>query len=88
MYSGSLTEAGARALMSFRRTGGGPTISNAKGSVKFWLRDGELAKYQAQGRMTWNENEVDIDRETTVEIRDVGTTKVELPAAAKAKLAS
>ena len=36
--------------------------------------------------MNWNNQDREIDRTTTVEISDVGTTKVEMPAAAKAKL--
>jgi hypothetical protein len=47
-YAGDLTEEGAKSLLSFggggRRGGAGggaaPAISNAKGSVKFWLKDG------------------------------------------------
>jgi hypothetical protein len=31
-------------------------------------------------------NEVEVDRTTTVEIKDVGTTKVQMPEAAKKKL--
>lgn len=89
VYSGPLTEEGAKALMSFRRGSDGPTISNAKGSAKFWLSDnGELTKYEykVKGLMDWNGNDVDIDRDTTVEIRGVGTTKVEISEKAKGKL--
>jgi len=88
--TGELTEAGAKALMSFRRGGDGPTISGAKGSAKFWLKDGALQKYQykVKGLMDWNGNEVDIDRDTTVEIKGVGSTKVEVVEEAKTKLES
>jgi len=88
-YSGDLTEDGAKALMRFRRGGGaGPTISNAKGSVKFWVKDGVLSKYEFKvtGKMDFNGNDIDVDRVTTVEIKDVGTTKVEVPEGAKKKL--
>jgi len=90
VYSGDLTEEGAKALMTFRRGGDGPSISGAKGSVKFWLKDGGLTKYQykVKGLMDWNGNEIDIDRETTVEIKDVGSTTVEVPEEAKSKLGS
>src|SRR2546426_4217048 len=42
VYSGDLTEAGAKQLMTFRMRGGGngPEVSDAKGSAKFWIKDG------------------------------------------------
>src|SRR5438876_1982304 len=89
-YSSDLTEAGAKTLLTFRpRSGGdGPSVSDAKGSVKFWIKDGELSKYEfkVQGKVSFNGNERDVDRTTTVEIKDVGTTKVEVPEDAKKKL--
>lgn len=88
-YSGDLTEAGAKALMSFGgRGGGGANVSNAKGSAKFWVKDGVLSKYEykLKGTITVNNNDVEIDRTTTVEIKDVGTTKIDVPEAAKKKL--
>jgi hypothetical protein len=89
--SGDLTEAGAKELLSFRRRGNGgdgPAVSNAKGSVKFWLKDGKLAKYQwhLQGTVSFNGNDRDVDRTTTVEIKDVNSTKIEVPDEAKKKL--
>ena len=86
---GDLTEDGAKNLMRFRRGGGdGPTVSNAKGSAKFWVKDGVLTKYEFKvtGKMDFNGNEFDVDRATTVEIKDVGATKVEVPEGAKKKL--
>jgi len=90
-YLGDLTEDGAKGLLTFGgRRGGGPapTVSNAKGSVKFWLKDGVLAKYgiKVQGSVSFNENNMDVDRTTTVEIKDIGATKVEVPEDAKKKL--
>ena len=88
-YSSDLTEDGAKALQAFRGgpAGSSPTVSNAKGSVKFWLKDGQLTKYEfkVKGTVDWNGNSFDNDRTTTVEIKDVGTTKVEVPEAAKKK---
>jgi len=93
VISGDLTEEGAKTLMRFRRGGGGgggegPAITGAKGSVKFWVKDGVLAKYEFKlsGKMDFNGNEIDMDRTSTVEIKDVGTTKVEIPEGAKKKL--
>ena len=39
-----------------------------------------------QGKVSFNGNDRDVDRTTTVEIKDVGTTKVEVPEGAKKKL--
>jgi len=91
VYSGDLTEEGAKSLMAFGgRRGGGqaPAISKAKGSVKFWIKDGVLTKYQLklQGTVNRNGEDMDIDRTTTVEIKDVGTTKVSVPDEAKSKM--
>lgn len=91
-YSSDLTEDGAKTLLSFRgRRGGGepPAISDAKGSAKFWIKDGVLSKYEFKvtGKVSFGGNERDVDRTTTVEITDVGTTKVVVPEDAKKKLA-
>jgi hypothetical protein len=88
VYAGQLTEDAAKTLLRFRRGGDGPTVNNAKGSVKFWVKDGLLSKYEfkVQGSITFNNNDVDVDRTTVVEIKDVGATKVEVPAEAKSKL--
>ena len=89
-YSGDLTEAGAKELLTLgrRRGGDAPEAKNAKGSVKFWIKDGQLSKYEfkQQGTVSAGGNERDIDGTTTVEIKDVGTTKVEVPEEAKKKL--
>jgi hypothetical protein len=91
--SGDLTEDGAKALLTFRPPGGngggeGPTVSNAKGSAKFWLKDGNLVKFQfhLQGTVSFNGNDRDVDRTTTVEIKDVNSTKIDVPDEAKKKL--
>lgn len=89
--AGTLTEEGAKALMTFggRRQGGqGPQISDAKGTVKFWIKDGTLVKMQTTvtGKMTVNNEDRDINRTTTVEFKDIGSTKVDPPAEAKEKL--
>ncbi|HUD49652.1 MAG TPA: hypothetical protein VMR33_22690 [Candidatus Baltobacteraceae bacterium] len=89
VYSGDLTEDGAKSLLMFRgRNGGGPTVSSAKGSVKFWIKDGIITKYQVklQGTMNFGGDDRDVDRTTTVEVKDVGATKVVVPDEAKAKV--
>ena len=87
VISGDLTEEGAKSMLLFRR-GGNATVSDAKGSVKYWIKDGVLAKYEVKvsGKVTFNDNERDVERTTTTEIKDVGTTKVSVPDEAKKKL--
>ncbi len=61
-------------------------MTGAKASVKFWIKDGSLSKYEyhTQATMSFNGNDMNIDRTTTVEIKDVGSTKVTVaPEAAK-----
>jgi len=84
-YSGDLTEEGAKAQVRFGPQG---EVSGAKGSVKFWMKDGMLTKYEvkAKGMVKFGDNEFENDRTTTVEIKDVGTTKVSVPEEAKKKL--
>ena len=88
--SGELTEEAVKPLLTFGRRGGAdaPTVADAKGSVKFWTKDGELAKYEykSSGKVTFNGNERDMERTTTVEIKEAGSTKVDVPEEAKKKL--
>lgn len=89
-YASELTEDAAKPLLTFGRRSGddAPSVSNAKGSVKFWIKDGLLYKYEFKlsGKVTFNGNERDVDRTTTIEIKDIGSTKVEVPDEAKKKL--
>ena len=84
--SGDLTEAGAKELLTFR--GGNATVTNPKGTVTFWLADGKLLKFQTHvtGTVSFNGNDRDTDRTTTTEIKDIGSTKIEVPEDAKKKL--
>jgi hypothetical protein len=86
--AGDLTEEGAKSMLRFGPAGSGPDISDAQGSVKFWLKDGKLVKYEfhVQGSIDFNGNPRDVNRTTTVEIKDVGKTTVEIPEDAKKKL--
>ena len=82
VIASELTEAGAKSQFRFGN------VTNPKGSVKFWIKDGQLTKYQYKltGKADFNGNEFDVDRDTTLEINNVGTTKIEVPAEAKRKL--
>jgi hypothetical protein len=65
-----------------------PKLADPKGSVKFWIEKGMLTKYQidVQCKVTRGDQESEFHRTTTVEIKDVGTTKLEMPEGAKQKL--
>jgi hypothetical protein len=98
--TGDLTEEAVKTRLTFGgrggRPGGGgggggaaPNITDAKGTVKFWVKEGVLTKYEVnvQGKREGRDgNTQDINRTTTTEIKDVGTTKIEIPAEATAKL--
>jgi hypothetical protein len=97
-FSGELTEDAAKAAVMGggrgRRGGGGgnnppPEITDAKATLKVWVKDGAISKYTSHvtGKTTnRNGDPVEIDRTTTVEINDVGSTKVDVPADAAKKL--
>ena len=90
VYAADLTEAGAKSQLSFggRRGGNAPEASNAKGSIRISLKDGMVTKYElrVQGTMTFNGEDRDVNRTTTIEIKDVGATKLEVPDDAKNKM--
>ena len=94
VITATLSAEDAAPLLTFGGRGGGgggnppPAPANASGSVKFWVKDGALVKYvvNVKGTVSFGGAERDIDRTTTTEIKDVGTTKVEVPAEAKKKL--
>jgi opacity protein-like surface antigen len=92
-FSGNLSEEAAKDLMTFRRRNAAAStqpaaVKNAKGSVKFWIKDGVLSKmqYEVSGTVTFNDQDRDIDRTTTIQITDVGSTQPDVPDEAKAKL--
>jgi hypothetical protein len=86
--TGELTEEAAKKLMSFGGRGGQAQVKNAKATVKFWVKDGTISKYQysTKGTFNFNGEDRDIDRTSNVEINKVGETKVVVPEAAKKKL--
>jgi hypothetical protein len=89
-YSGDLTEDGAKSQLMFggRAGANAPEISDAKGSIKIWVKDGVLSKYEisVKGKVSFNGNDRDVDRKTTVEIKDIGSTKITVPEDAAKKL--
>ena len=95
LLSGDLTDEGAKEMLSMgpRRPDIGqapPAPKNAKASVKFWLKEGGLNKFESHVKGTiafgpdQEEREIEVIR--TVVIQNVGTTQVAIPAEAKKKL--
>ncbi|MCI0540508.1 MAG: hypothetical protein L0Z50_35350 [Verrucomicrobiales bacterium] len=81
-YSAQMTEDGVKKQFRF----GEP--KNPKGSLKIWIKDGMVTKFETkvEARMEFNGNEFDASRTTTTEIHKIGDTKVNAPADAKKKL--
>lgn len=93
VISGNLTDEVVARRIAFGRGGGPgsppPPAKNATGTVKVWLKDGALEKYEVhvKGVVAGRDGQnVDRDFTTTTVIKDVGSTKVEVPAEAKQKL--
>ncbi|HEX4342140.1 MAG TPA: hypothetical protein VH255_02040 [Verrucomicrobiae bacterium] len=88
-YSSDLAESEVKTLLSFRIGGGASAnVSDAKGTVKFWITDGVLSKYETHvtGKVSFNGNDREVDRDSTVEIKDVNSTKVTVPDDAQKKM--
>ena len=92
LYSGDLTDQGVKDLLTrFRRPNTqAPDPKDVKGWLKFWVKDGALTKYEynTQGKVTFGQDqqEREVNRTTTIEIKDVGTTKLTVPDEAKKKV--
>jgi hypothetical protein len=103
-YTAELSPDDAKALFPTRggRRGGGaggagaaggapptpPTITNPKASLKFWITDGVLTKYEVHttGTISFGGQDRDIDTTNTTEFKDVGKTTITVPDDAKTKL--
>jgi hypothetical protein len=88
-YTSDLTAEAAKEM--FGRLGRRAAEStDASGSVKYWVSDGVLKKFEStvKGKFTAGEEkkEVNLSRTVTVEIKDVGSTKVSVPTEATSKL--
>lgn len=91
---GTLSATDAAALLTFGRGGRGggeapPPPKNASGIAKFWVKDGALVKYAVTVKGTVsipNGEEREVERTTTTEFKNVGSTKVTVPEEAKKKL--
>jgi hypothetical protein len=94
LFTGDLTPEAAKDLMTFkpRRGQAPPPPKDAKGSVKFWVKDGALTKFESHLQATVsfgpNQDEQPFEVTRTIEIQNVGATKMDVPAEAKKKLES
>jgi len=92
VFSGELKEEVVKELLLFgvrRREGEEPPkTSDAKGDIKFWIKEGALTKYEikVQGKVAIGDRENEINRTTTVQIKDAGTTKIDVPPEALEKM--
>lgn len=98
-YRGDLNQEALKQLLTSGRrpstgTGTGtdtkapePMMRDAAGTVKFWIKDGVLTKfeYAVKGLVSFGGGERPVDRITTVEIKDIDATNVEVPEEAKSK---
>jgi hypothetical protein len=89
-YTADLSADAAKAMLTLPRRGQNAprTITNPKVSIKVTCKDGMVTKLEnhATGTITFNGEDHDIDRTTTTDFTDVGTTTVTIPDEAKAKL--
>jgi hypothetical protein len=85
-FTGDLTEEGARSLLPVG--GGRSRVSDAKGKITFWTKDGVLVKYEytVQGTVEANGSRRSIDQTLTTEVMEIGTTKLNLAPEAKLKI--
>ena len=90
VYSGDLTADGIKELISVikQAAGGSLEVNVSKWSVKFWLKDGALNKYESSmtGSAKFDGDDHDVNLKNTVQLKDVGTTKVTVPEEAAKKL--
>lgn len=89
-YAGTLSKDTAKELFFFRtqRDGNGPELTDAKGSIKFWVKDGLVSRYEYSIDATFSAdgNDRQIKRTHSLDIKDVGATKVAIPDEAAKKL--
>jgi hypothetical protein len=95
---GTLSAEDAGALLSFGGRGGRggqgggqtpPAPKNASGTVKYWVKDGALTKYSVTAKGTVaipGGDEREVERVTTTEFKNIGSTKISVPEEAKKKL--
>jgi|WetSurMetagenome_2_1015567.scaffolds.fasta_scaffold110922_1 hypothetical protein len=88
LVSGDLTEEAVKEILGRINRRAATDAKEAKGWVKFWIKDGLLTKYEfnVSAEVTVREEDLKVNLTTTVEIKAVGKTKVSVPDEAKKKL--
>jgi hypothetical protein len=92
MLSGDLTEQGAKDALTFHSPGDAqrPPPKNARGTLKIWIKDGALTKFEShvEGMVQFNDDgdPQNFSMTRTLQFKDVGTTKADFPAEAKQKI--
>jgi hypothetical protein len=87
VVEGTLTDAGAQLLL-VREENGAITPVTAAGRFKLWLAGGRVSKYQLElaGVLLVDRDPVHVRQTTTTEIKDVDTTRLEIPEPALRRL--
>ncbi len=91
VVSGSLTDLGAQLLL-VRDGQKEITPVRAAGTFKLWIRDGMVSKYQVrlQGVLTVEtpagRRQIEVHQSTDTVLKDIGTTKFDVPPQARTKL--
>jgi hypothetical protein len=90
IITGTLSEEAVAPRLSLGGGRGGqtpPAPKNASGTAKFWLKDGAITKYQThvKGTVAGRDGDMERDVTVTIELKNVGSTKVDVPAEAKKK---
>ncbi len=95
VIGGELTEEGAKELVAVGRRGAGGAggganaAKDAKGTVKYWIKDGMLSKVELKvsGKITGRDGEErNMSRNTVTEIKNIGSTRVEVAEDVRKKL--
>jgi hypothetical protein len=90
VFSGDIDEMSGQTLLEPHAPGvkSGVVAKSTGGKVKLWTKGRDVTKYEftVNATATVDGKQIDASRTTTVEIKDVGTTAVTLPARAREKL--
>ena len=88
-FAGTLDEDTAKELLGRYSRRGAVNAKDVKGAVKFWTKAGVLSNYEVsiQGTLLGRDDkETAFTRAATVEVKDVGKTKLDVPDDVKKKL--
>lgn len=89
LITGEFSEDGAKEYLKENRRGRGfAEPKSAKGTIRFWIKEGAVSKSELSfdTEMETPNGAMNLNSKTITEIKDVGTTRVEVPAEALKKL--